>query len=276
MLNISPRKGVVRFGNRGKLSLSYVGPFSITERIGEMAYKVELPEGLRGIHNTFHVSNLRKCLADVSLVVRTRNQTIKRKRAMDGELFGLPQKSDTDYHSPIRTFQKSNTDYLSYCQIVYIQLSDSDYPKGRFGRHLSPFRTISSESNYLFRNFLKFGSDSDSDYLKFDSDFLKVRMRRFDDKNRLLNFISDKHNYVDNEWLGSRLPTRNRTLIEDGKGGRKNSEVKEPEAILDRKISRLRSKDIVLVKVQQGFHKGQEAILESKEEMRTKYTDLFA
>nr|GEU59457.1 retrotransposon protein, putative, Ty3-gypsy subclass [Tanacetum cinerariifolium] len=69
MLKVSPWKGVIRFRKRGKLSPRYIGPFKIIERIGPMAYKLELPEKLYGIHDTFHVSNLKKCLADENLVI---------------------------------------------------------------------------------------------------------------------------------------------------------------------------------------------------------------
>nr|GFA77216.1 putative reverse transcriptase domain-containing protein [Tanacetum cinerariifolium] len=54
MLKVSPWKGVVRFGKRGKLNPRYVGPFKVLERIGDVAYKVDLPEELSRVHNTFH------------------------------------------------------------------------------------------------------------------------------------------------------------------------------------------------------------------------------
>jgi hypothetical protein len=55
-------KGVRRFGMGKKLSPRFIGPFPIIKKVGEVAYKLELPESLSGIHNVFHVSMLRKCL----------------------------------------------------------------------------------------------------------------------------------------------------------------------------------------------------------------------
>ncbi|GKC72417.1 putative reverse transcriptase domain, ribonuclease H-like domain, aspartic peptidase domain protein [Tanacetum coccineum] len=69
MLKVSPRKGVIRFGKQGKLNPRYIGPFKILKRIGPVAYKLELPEELSNVHSTFHVSNLKKCLSDESLVI---------------------------------------------------------------------------------------------------------------------------------------------------------------------------------------------------------------
>ncbi|GKF50063.1 hypothetical protein Tco_0143314, partial [Tanacetum coccineum] len=69
MLKVSPWKGVVHFGRKGKLAPRYVGPFEILERIGPVAYRLRLYEELSGVHDTFHVSNLKKCLADASLHV---------------------------------------------------------------------------------------------------------------------------------------------------------------------------------------------------------------
>nr|GFA20883.1 putative reverse transcriptase domain-containing protein [Tanacetum cinerariifolium]GFA30012.1 putative reverse transcriptase domain-containing protein [Tanacetum cinerariifolium] len=69
MLKVLPWKWVVRFGKRGKLNPRYVGPFKVLERVRDVAYKINLPEELSRVHNTFHVSNLKKCHADEPLAV---------------------------------------------------------------------------------------------------------------------------------------------------------------------------------------------------------------
>ena len=69
MLKVSPWKGIFRFGKRGKLAPRYVGPFKILERIGTVAYRLELPQELSNIHDVFHVSNLKKCFSDESLII---------------------------------------------------------------------------------------------------------------------------------------------------------------------------------------------------------------
>nr|GEV89999.1 putative reverse transcriptase domain-containing protein [Tanacetum cinerariifolium] len=69
LLKVSPWKGVVRFGKKRKLAPRFVGPFEIIEKIGHVAYRLDLPEELNGVHDTFHVSNLKKCLADPTLQV---------------------------------------------------------------------------------------------------------------------------------------------------------------------------------------------------------------
>ncbi|GKD21617.1 hypothetical protein Tco_1223320, partial [Tanacetum coccineum] len=66
---VIPWKGVVRFRKKGKLALRYVGPFEVLERISLVAYRLRLPEELSSVHDTFHVLNLKKCLADANLHV---------------------------------------------------------------------------------------------------------------------------------------------------------------------------------------------------------------
>nr|GEU50974.1 putative reverse transcriptase domain-containing protein [Tanacetum cinerariifolium] len=68
---VSPWKGTVRFGKRENLSPHYIRPFKILDRVSPVAYTLDLPEELKGIHSTFHVLNLKKCLAEGHIVVST-------------------------------------------------------------------------------------------------------------------------------------------------------------------------------------------------------------
>ncbi|GJS23994.1 putative reverse transcriptase domain-containing protein [Tanacetum coccineum] len=69
LLKVSPWKGVIRFEKKGKLAPRYVGPFEILERIGPVAYRLRMAKELSNVHDTFHVSKLKKCLADANLHV---------------------------------------------------------------------------------------------------------------------------------------------------------------------------------------------------------------
>nr|GFC22124.1 putative reverse transcriptase domain-containing protein [Tanacetum cinerariifolium] len=69
MLKVSPWKGVVRFGKRGKLNPRYIGPFQVLAKVGTIAYRLELPQQLSRVHSTFHVSNLKKCFSDKPLEI---------------------------------------------------------------------------------------------------------------------------------------------------------------------------------------------------------------
>ncbi|GJS31490.1 putative reverse transcriptase domain-containing protein [Tanacetum coccineum] len=69
MLKVSPWKGVVHFGKRGKLNPRYIRPFKVLEKVGTVAYKLEFPQELSKVHNTIHVSNLKKCHANKPLAI---------------------------------------------------------------------------------------------------------------------------------------------------------------------------------------------------------------
>ena len=69
-------KGIVRFGVRGKLSPRFIGPFRILRRVGAVAYQLELPQDLSGVHDVFHVSQLRRYVADPSHVISSEGLTL--------------------------------------------------------------------------------------------------------------------------------------------------------------------------------------------------------
>ena len=68
-LKVMPKRGVIRFGKRGKLSPRYIGPFEVLERVGTVAYRLALPPSLSSVHEVFHVSMLRKCTPDQTHIV---------------------------------------------------------------------------------------------------------------------------------------------------------------------------------------------------------------
>ncbi|KAI3746824.1 hypothetical protein L6452_09265 [Arctium lappa] len=69
MFKVSPWKGIIRFGKCGKLSPRFLGPFKVLKRVDLQAYQLELPLEMSGIHNTFHICYLRKCLAEEESVI---------------------------------------------------------------------------------------------------------------------------------------------------------------------------------------------------------------
>ncbi|GKG46975.1 hypothetical protein Tco_0504172, partial [Tanacetum coccineum] len=69
LLKVSTWKDVLRFGKKGKLAPRFVGPFEIIKKVGPVAYQLDFPEEFNGVRDTFHVSNLKKCLADPTLQV---------------------------------------------------------------------------------------------------------------------------------------------------------------------------------------------------------------
>ena len=82
-LKISPMKGVMRFGKKGKLSPRYIGPFEILDRIGQVAYRLALPPALAETHNVFHISMLRKYVSDPSHVLSYEPLQLKQDLSYD-------------------------------------------------------------------------------------------------------------------------------------------------------------------------------------------------
>ena len=76
-LKVSSTKDVMRFSKKVKLNLQYIGPYCIAKRIGNVAYEWEQLQELAVIHSVFHISMLKKCMGDLSLIVPTENVGIK-------------------------------------------------------------------------------------------------------------------------------------------------------------------------------------------------------
>ena len=76
-LKVSPMRSVKRFNMKGKLAPRYIGPFKILERRGEVAYQLKLPESLSGVHDVFHVSQLKKCLRVLEEQIPLEELTVK-------------------------------------------------------------------------------------------------------------------------------------------------------------------------------------------------------
>ena len=76
-LRVSPTKGVMRFGKKGKLSPRYVGQYKILKKIGKVAYELELQAKLAVVHPVFHISLLKKCVGDPASIVPLESVTVK-------------------------------------------------------------------------------------------------------------------------------------------------------------------------------------------------------
>ena len=83
LLRVSPTKGIVRFGTKGKLSPRFIGPFVVKERVGKLAYRLELPESMRGVHDVFHVSMLRRYLRDPEHHITVEPVTIEQDLSLE-------------------------------------------------------------------------------------------------------------------------------------------------------------------------------------------------
>ena len=91
MLKVSPWKGFIRFGKRGKLSPRYIGSFKILKRVNDQAYSLELPSELAVIHSTFHVSHLRKCRVEDDQVLPLEDMQVDPNKRLIEEPIAIPK-----------------------------------------------------------------------------------------------------------------------------------------------------------------------------------------
>nr|GEV41280.1 putative reverse transcriptase domain-containing protein [Tanacetum cinerariifolium] len=108
LLKVLPWKGVIRFRKKRKLASRYAGPFEILEKIGPVAYRLRLPEELSSMHDTFYVSNLRKCLADASLHVELDKIKIDKTLCFVEELVEIMDRE-------VRSLKRSKISLVKVC-----------------------------------------------------------------------------------------------------------------------------------------------------------------
>ncbi|GJX55454.1 hypothetical protein Tco_0285351, partial [Tanacetum coccineum] len=205
----TPWKGVVHFGKKGKLTPRYVGPFEILERISLVAYRLRLPEELNSVNDTFHVSNLRKCLADANLHVSLNEIIIDKTlrfvkepvEIMDREIGSLKRSKISlvkvrwnSKHGPKFTWEcedhmKSKNPFV----LVFVEAAkqsdklDWNNPEGdRYPFDLSkplPLQGhpghLTVAANYFFNNDLKYLKSSDSERT-YTTSITKTKVARYE------------------------------------------------------------------------------------------------
>jgi hypothetical protein len=105
-LRVSLMKGISRFGVKEKLTSRYIGPFPILVKCGTVAYKLNLPPSVAGVHNIFHVSQLKKCLkAPADIVLPTVTPLDANLSYPEHSIKVLDQKDRVTRHKTIKFFK---------------------------------------------------------------------------------------------------------------------------------------------------------------------------
>nr|GEX98948.1 putative reverse transcriptase domain-containing protein [Tanacetum cinerariifolium] len=154
LLKVSPWKGMVCFGKKGKLAPRFVRPFEIIEKVGLVAYMLDLPEELDGVHGMFHVSNLKKCLADPTLTI-----TLTIGLRVSTSTYGLHPLSGFSHHplkAPIFDLGSTKSHHFSFissypnlCAILQTHPSPPSEPSGVT---MSPFKKPSKRASRAKKN----------------------------------------------------------------------------------------------------------------------------
>jgi len=105
-LKVSPLKGSLRFGQKGKLTPRYIGPFEILQRVGPVAYQLALPPTLQGIHDVFHVTNLRRYVPDPAHVIFDEPLQLKENLTYIEELIRILERMDQTLRNKTIPFVK--------------------------------------------------------------------------------------------------------------------------------------------------------------------------
>nr|GEZ91018.1 putative reverse transcriptase domain-containing protein [Tanacetum cinerariifolium] len=273
LLKVSPWKGVVRFRKKGKLAPRFVVPFEIVEKVGPVAYRLDLPEELNGDHDTFHVSNLKKCLADPTLFWQSMQEALGTR--LDMSMTYHPQ---TNGQSE-RTIQTLK-DMLRACVLdfrgswdVHLSLVEFLYNNSYHSSvRCAPFEALYGRK---CRSPIMWAEKSCADKMRKPLDFsvgdyvlLKVSpwkgVVRFRKKEKLAPRFVVPFDIV--EKVG---PVAYRLDLPE--------ELNEkPVEILEREFKKLKQSRIAIVKVRWNSKRGPEFTWEREDQMKLKYPHLFS
>ncbi|XP_070042771.1 uncharacterized protein [Nicotiana tomentosiformis] len=135
LLRVSPIKGVMRFGKKGKLSPQYIVPFEVLERVGEVAYKLSLPPTLSGVHLVFHVFMLQKCYEDPSHVLDFRSTHLDKDLTYDDEPVAILDRQVRKLRSKNIAFVKvqwrgqQDTGSVTEFESQHVTFLEDEFPK---------------------------------------------------------------------------------------------------------------------------------------------------
>ncbi|GJS85279.1 putative reverse transcriptase domain-containing protein [Tanacetum coccineum] len=208
LLKVSSWKGVVCFGKRGKLSPRYIGPFRILARVGLVAYTLDLPEELKGIHSTFHVLNLKKCLAEGDIVVPMD------EIQLDDKLYMIEEPVEVVDREEMKDILRQN---LVKCNKLMV---DTDY-KLKIALSFNPedkeLKKMIEERNNVFLDFFKVQDNNENlEGEEIDGD---------KNRNRNENRLEKGHNEeTEGEEIGSEEVEGNKDKCEENEGNEEQQE----------------------------------------------------
>ncbi|GJS24861.1 putative reverse transcriptase domain-containing protein [Tanacetum coccineum] len=291
MLKVLPWKGVVRFGKRGKLNPRYVGPFKVLEKVGEVAYKLELPEELSRVHNTFHFVEELVEIMDHEVKWLKRSRILLVKNALGTNLdMSTAYHPQTDGQSE-RTIQTLE-DMLRACTIDFGKGWVNHFPLVEFSYNNSyhasikatPFEALygrkcrSPQRMQVARDRQKSYTDLKRKPMGISNSGIKVleKVGEVAYKLELPKELSRVHNTFHVSNLKKCYADEPLAVLLDGLHfDDKLQLVEEPVEIMDREVKRLNQSRIPLVKVRWNFRRGPEFTWEREDQFQKKYPHMF-
>ncbi|GKB79091.1 hypothetical protein Tco_0945986 [Tanacetum coccineum] len=281
MLKVSPWKGVIRFGKKGKLAPRYVGPFEILERIGPVAYRLRLPEELSGVHDTFHVSNLKKCLADASLHVpldeikvdRTLRFVEEPVEIMDREVKRLKHAAESVRDTIGFEYCLASSSGWTKSPVLWAEIGESSLTGPELVLDTTDKVVLIKEKLKAARDRQKSYADKRRKPLEFE---ILERIGPVAYRLRLPEELSSVHDTFHVSNLKKCLADANLHVpLNEIKIDKTLRFVEELVEIMDREIRNLKRSKIPLVKVHWNSKRGPEFTWEREDHMKSKYPQLF-